>query len=166
MESYAHASVQAGCTLLSAARALIKFISPRTTSPQSTTLFDFRLCPQLQSHLSCCTTKLSPMASLVGLPIELLENVLVDLQIDDVSSLSRTCKDAHRYLSPRVYHSIHWCWKDGRACPPYHLLLRSLLSNPSLASHVKTINLRGGVLSKRVHGRNNISVIATTTGFL
>jgi hypothetical protein len=89
------------------------------------------------------------MAALVGLPIELLENVLVDLEIDDISSLSRTCKDAHRYLSPRVYHSINWCWKDDHRCPPYHLLLRTLLSNSSLASHVKTINLRGGGIFKK-----------------
>jgi hypothetical protein len=104
----------------------------------STTPFSLRYNPRL-----------SPMAALVGLPIELLENVLVDLEIDDISSLSRTCKDAHRYLSPRVYHSINWCWKDDHRCPPYHLLLRTLLSNPSLAFHVKTINIHGDAITQK-----------------
>jgi hypothetical protein len=41
-------------TPLSSARALIKFIPPQSTSPQSTIFSHFRLCPHLQQHLSRC----------------------------------------------------------------------------------------------------------------
>jgi hypothetical protein len=128
-----------------------KVYTPSTNLAAVHDLFSFSSLPSPSTtpFSLLYTPRLSPMAALVGLPIELLENVLVDLEIDDISSLSRTCKDAHRYLSPRVYHSINWCWKDDHQCPPYHLLLRTLLSNPSLASHVKAINLQGGGIIKK-----------------
>jgi hypothetical protein len=95
-------------------------------------------------HTSLTAPSPTTMALIVGLPIELLECVLADLEIADISTLSRTNKDAHRDLSPRVYHSVHWCWKDDHPCPPYDLLLRKLLSKPSLSVHIRNINLQGG----------------------
>ncbi|CAO2647107.1 Nn.00g080290.m01.CDS01 [Neocucurbitaria sp. VM-36] len=89
------------------------------------------------------------MVFLFDIPAELLEEILSPLSIDDLSRLSRTCTALHKFLSPHVYRTIDWYWEDNHPCPPYHLLLRTLLSSPHLAGHVKTIKLRGGGIVER-----------------
>ncbi|KAF2131806.1 hypothetical protein P153DRAFT_395107 [Dothidotthia symphoricarpi CBS 119687] len=84
------------------------------------------------------------MPTLIDIPVELLEDALSPLSISDLYSLSRTCKALRRYLSPRIYHTIDWSWTDGQPCPPYGLLLRTLLGHAALASYIKVIRLRGG----------------------
>jgi hypothetical protein len=99
-------------------------------------------------HTSLIAPSPTTMASIVGLPTELLECVLADLEIADVSTLSQTCKDTHHYLSPRVYHLLDWYWKNDHLCPSYHLLLRTLLSKPLLSNHVRKISLQGGGITR------------------
>lgn len=78
------------------------------------------------------------------MPAELFDEILALISVADISSLSRTCRTLHSYLSPRVYHTQDWYWKDDHPSPPYHLLLRTLLSNPRLTGYVKVVKLRGG----------------------
>jgi hypothetical protein len=58
---------------------------------------------------------------------------------------SRAHVELYRHTSiPRIYHTIDWLWEDDKPCLPYHLLLRTLLTDSSLAGRVKKIKLRGG----------------------
>ncbi|KAI8934407.1 hypothetical protein NX059_009142 [Plenodomus lindquistii] len=84
------------------------------------------------------------MAALLNVPPELLEPILAQLSTSETSTLSRTCRLLHLYLSPRIYHTIDWFWEANRPAPPVHLLLRTLMMNHSLARLVKTIRMRGG----------------------
>lgn len=84
------------------------------------------------------------MANLLDLPTELLDMVLAPCSLSTVSKLSRTNMSLHALLSPRVYSSIDWFWADDMDPPPIHLLLRTLLRNPSRAHHIKFLRLRGG----------------------
>jgi hypothetical protein len=88
------------------------------------------------------------MASIFDIPAELLEEILSLLQIADLSRLSRACVILHSFLTPRVYHTQDWYWEDDHPSPPYHLLLRTLLSNVQLAGYVKVLKLRGGAIVK------------------
>jgi hypothetical protein len=88
------------------------------------------------------------MASILDIPAELLEEILSLLRIADLSRLSRACSILHSYLTPRIYHTQDWYWKDDHPSPPYHLLLRTLLNNSRLAGYVKVLKLRGGAIVK------------------
>jgi hypothetical protein len=74
----------------------------------------------------------------------LLEEISLSCSIADFSLLTRTCKALYAFFLPRIYHTINWCWEDGQPSPPYHLLLRTLLSNTQLAEAVKVLRFRGG----------------------
>lgn len=94
------------------------------------------------------------MVPLIDMPAEMLEEILLLLPTRDVSALSRTCSALHNFLSPQIYHDIDWYWEDDRVSPPYHLLLRTLLSNDKLANAVRTIKLRGGGIIDCVEQEN------------
>ncbi|KAJ4369666.1 hypothetical protein N0V83_005428 [Neocucurbitaria cava] len=96
------------------------------------------------------------MSPFVDFPAELLEEILELLSTADLSTLSRTCKELYTFFSPRVYHKIDWTWDDDKPCPPYHLLLRTLLSNARLASHIKVLRTRGGGIVPRSHWEEGI----------
>jgi hypothetical protein len=84
------------------------------------------------------------MASILDLPSELLEDILLPLSTESLSRLSRTCITLHTFLSPIIYHTIDWTWYDGDAhAPPFLLLLRTLLTNSGMAGKVKVLKLRG-----------------------
>jgi hypothetical protein len=95
------------------------------------------------------------MPSLTDLPVELLEDIVAPLSVVQQSKLSRTCKALHSYLSPRIYHSVDWFWRDDGPCPPFDRLLRTLLSNTRLANLVKVLKLRGGGLVKHAEWKDN-----------
>ncbi|KAF2133728.1 hypothetical protein P153DRAFT_362808 [Dothidotthia symphoricarpi CBS 119687] len=84
------------------------------------------------------------MTPITDLPSELLEPILSLLSFSSLSTLSRTCKILHAYLSPRIYHTIDWTWEDDQPCPPFHFLLRTLLANTQLAGLVRVLKFRGG----------------------
>jgi hypothetical protein len=84
------------------------------------------------------------MASILDLPSELLEDILLPLSTESLSRLSRTCITLHTFLSPIIYHTIDWTWYDEDAhAPPFLLLLRTLLTNSGMAGKVKVLKLRG-----------------------
>ncbi|KAF1848824.1 uncharacterized protein K460DRAFT_81257 [Cucurbitaria berberidis CBS 394.84] len=87
------------------------------------------------------------MSSLIDLPAELLEQILSPLLIQDFSRLNRTCRVLHAFLSPRVYYTIDWFWEDDQPCPPLDLLLRTLVNNAWLASHIRVLKLRGNAIA-------------------
>ncbi len=82
------------------------------------------------------------MAYLEELPQELFYMVLSYLPTRDLSSLSRTSKAHRAIVEPIVYREIRWESKDVKDHPPpVHLLLRSLLNRPELASHINCLAL-------------------------
>jgi hypothetical protein len=85
------------------------------------------------------------MAPISDLPAELLEDILHQLSLPSLSHLSRSCKTFHKFLLPRIYHTIDWTWRDeDDDAPPFLLLLRTLLQNATLRKIVKVLRLRGG----------------------
>ncbi|KAH9864715.1 hypothetical protein J1614_010651 [Plenodomus biglobosus] len=93
------------------------------------------------------------MASILKLPAELLEAILALSKPAGLSALSRSCKHLYRYISPLLYHSIDWCWKDDTSPPPFQLLLRTLVANRQLASNIRKIRLRGGGIVRKDYWR-------------
>lgn len=79
------------------------------------------------------------IAHLEILPIELFQMILYYLHRKDLSALSCTSKHHRALVEPILYRNIHWepvlSWPDERA-PPVHLLLRSILIRPELASYI------------------------------
>lgn len=94
------------------------------------------------------------MSSLLGLPAELMEQVLTSCSIPTLSKLSRTNKALHQFLTPAVYKSIDWYWKDDGPAPPLDLLLRTLLQTPLRAKHIKLLRLRGGGITPEREWKN------------
>lgn len=78
------------------------------------------------------------MANFEKQPRELLHMVLRHLSREDLSALSCTSKQYRSLVEPTLYREI--CWTNANRRPwsqlPVHLLLRSLLSRPELASHI------------------------------
>ena len=91
------------------------------------------------------------MASILDLPTELLEDILLPLSTDSLSRLSRTCKTLQNFLSPRIYRTIDWTWRDEDAyAPPFLLLLRTVLANPDIRGKVRVLKLRGrGIMAEK-----------------
>lgn len=86
------------------------------------------------------------MASILDLPNELMDPILSVSCPSDISRLSLVNKSLHALLSPRIYEKIEWHWDDDTRPPPFHLLLRTLLRNPTLARHIRSLSLRGSGL--------------------
>ena len=84
------------------------------------------------------------IAHLEILPIELFQMILYYLRRKDLSALSCTSKHHRALVEPILYRNIHWepvlSWPDERA-PPVHLLLRSILIRPELASYIDEFEL-------------------------
>ncbi|KAF2007664.1 hypothetical protein P154DRAFT_516487 [Amniculicola lignicola CBS 123094] len=89
------------------------------------------------------------MPSLLDLPAELLDWILEPCEPLTLSRLSRTNVGLHRVITPRLYNSIDWFWEDDEPSPPLHLLLRTLINNPSMRALVKYLRLRGGGIVPR-----------------
>lgn len=79
------------------------------------------------------------IAHLGRLPIELFQMILDYLRTKDLSAFSCTSKHHRALVEPILYRNIHWqhalSWPDERA-PPVHLLLRTILIRPELASYI------------------------------
>ncbi|MCJ1375391.1 hypothetical protein MMC20_006626 [Loxospora ochrophaea] len=83
------------------------------------------------------------MASLIGLPMEMNFKVSSYLNVPDRCRLSRTCKALRYVIEPTVYQKIELRWGPIRWYKPLqngdriHLLLRTFLRRPELASYVR-----------------------------
>jgi hypothetical protein len=85
------------------------------------------------------------MATLPALPTELHRMILRECDFKAYLSLSLVTKAIHSIAIPYLYREIHW------GCYPGHLtkwssknlqhLVRSLIENPRLAAHVRSLNL-------------------------
>ncbi|KAL9627849.1 MAG: hypothetical protein Q9164_007469, partial [Protoblastenia rupestris] len=82
------------------------------------------------------------MPALPNVPPELLLHVLQFLSTADLASLSKTSSLLHTTTESFLYRSISWTFDQEETYqrPSICLFLRSLLEQPSLASHVRKIH--------------------------
>lgn len=84
------------------------------------------------------------MASLVGLPVELLELICSDLTTGDTLSFCKSCRDLYCAAHPFLFRHITIAW-DSTAAPhePPNLssLLLFILRNPSYIRYIKTVDV-------------------------
>lgn len=84
------------------------------------------------------------MASLIGIPVELLGLICSDLSAGDIISLCRSCKGLYSAGHPLLFRHITIAW-DHSAAPdePPNLtsLLLFILRNPSYARYIKTVDI-------------------------
>ncbi len=59
----------------------------------------------------------------------------------DLSALSCTSKQHRCLVVPTLYRTVCWDYKEERTHPPAHLLLRSIINRPELASYVHCLAL-------------------------
>ncbi|KAF8457046.1 hypothetical protein BDZ91DRAFT_744729 [Kalaharituber pfeilii] len=100
--------------------------------------------------------RLRPTPSLIALPPELLSHILNYLRTSarnpspDLASLSSTCHFLRDFVEPTLYHTIIGTWPSTTFGQSNYIhqyehrltyLLRTLVSRPSLASHVRHLRL-------------------------
>ena len=84
------------------------------------------------------------MTSIQQLPLELFRAIINRLSRKDLSTLSRTSKPIRMAVEPILYREITFEWKgNGTKHPPVHLLLRSILNRPALATYVERLDFCG-----------------------
>lgn len=84
------------------------------------------------------------MASLVGIPVELLGLVCSDLSTGDILSLCRSCSGLYSAAHPLLFRhiTIAWDWWLAPDGPPnFTSLLLFILRHPSYAKYIKTVNV-------------------------
>ncbi|MCJ1229573.1 hypothetical protein MMC12_006240 [Toensbergia leucococca] len=90
------------------------------------------------------------MMTILNLPTELVQLILSYLEAsdalkDDLVALSYVCKPLRKLTEPFLYRSIKWAWDQDwniQYTPPLHLLLRTVLNRPELASHIENARFR------------------------
>lgn len=80
---------------------------------------------------------------ILDLPDEVLLDVAERLSQHEWSALCKTCSRLQRVAEPLLYRSIHMRWDETSYDPPIALLLRSILENPNLSPHVRSLKLSG-----------------------
>lgn len=84
------------------------------------------------------------MANLQQLPLELLRGVLDRLSRQDLLALSCASKSIRTAVEPTLYREITFNWEgNSKSHPPVHLLLRSVVSRPELASCIERLEFWG-----------------------
>lgn len=84
------------------------------------------------------------MASLVGIPVELLGLICSDLSTGDILSLCRSCKGLYSAAHPLVFRHITIAWDHSAAPdepPNFTSLLLFILRHPSYARYIKTVDI-------------------------
>ncbi|BCS22575.1 F-box protein [Aspergillus puulaauensis] len=76
------------------------------------------------------------MTQLSLVPVEVLYSIISLLGPSDHSRLSRTCKQIHQLATPRLWRSYR---KYNQQ--PYNPFLRTILTNPCLASHIEELRM-------------------------
>jgi hypothetical protein len=92
------------------------------------------------------------MASLLVLPLELVQIIFGSLDKRDLLSLSRTCKALNQLATPSLYKSIvfdnplskegNWHLEEKRV-DNIDLLLRSILNQPHLGKYIRSFTFLG-----------------------
>lgn len=84
------------------------------------------------------------MASVVGIPVELLGLICSDLGTGDILSLCRSCKGLYSAAHPLLFHriTIAWDWSVAPDKPPkLTSLLLFILRHPSYARYIKRVDI-------------------------
>ena len=102
------------------------------------------------------------MAQLDRLPIELVESILDCASKAELWRLSLVCKALGKLSSPRLYKDISWRWSGDERYrnPPIHILFRSILQKPELASQIIHLEL-GGDLPVTIWRRPDFPMLNT-----
>lgn len=94
--------------------------------------------------------------SLPDCPAEVLRAIFDSVSRADLQSLCLSCRAIRPHAEPLLYSRVDLVWLDE--IPPILLLLRTILTRPDLAKHVKTVNL-GGNLTQTVPGFTRYSAL-------
>lgn len=84
------------------------------------------------------------MASLVGIPVELVGLICSDLGTGDILSLCRSCKGLYSAAHPLLFRHITIAWdRSARPDEPpnFTSLFLFILRHPSYARYIKTVNV-------------------------
>lgn len=83
------------------------------------------------------------MATLLDFPAELLDAIFEPLSFRDLATLVLVSKRLHEFVTPQLYSCIDLTVYCGQPRPIIHLT-RSVLNNPKLANHIKSVRLLDG----------------------
>lgn len=103
------------------------------------------------------------MASLVGIPVELLGLICSELGTGDILSLCRSCKSLYCAAHPLLFRHITIAWDRSAPkdrAPKLTSLLLSILRHPSYAKYIKTVEIP----SLHYHACLNLSVYHSGKG--
>ncbi|KAI9697875.1 MAG: hypothetical protein M1820_007662 [Bogoriella megaspora] len=85
------------------------------------------------------------MTYLVQLDDNLTNDIFRHVEQRDLRSLALSCKALKRRAEPLLYETIDWTWqaaRDEKRNPQTQLLLRSVVQNSRLGSHVKHVSFQ------------------------
>ncbi|MCJ1252481.1 hypothetical protein MMC24_000287 [Lignoscripta atroalba] len=84
------------------------------------------------------------MAKFTVCPNEITSTIFSHTPSEGLLAFSYTCRSLRRLAQPVLYREIRWTWdRVSEHNPRIHLLLRSLLENPELASYIEHIDFQG-----------------------
>ena len=104
---------------------------------------------------------LSSSTALLKLPPEIFLSIFQSLLPPDLCAVCLACRTLRSLAEPSLYSRIHWTWMDTRS-PPIILLLRSILSRPQLAAHIRALVLDGDNFGRTRDGGQPPTVPVTT----
>lgn len=86
---------------------------------------------------------------LADLPEEILRSCFFPLTPADLRAVCSVDKRFRRLATPLLYSTIRFSWGEVRTgkpqvAPPLSLLVRSIVRDPTLAHHIRTVDLQGG----------------------
>lgn len=76
-----------------------------------------------------------------SLPEDCWEGIFQHLPLDDLFSLSTTCKTLHALAEPLLYREVSWKWSTTTPLRRLLCLLRSIFGRPDLAASVRHLSL-------------------------
>ncbi|KAL4994208.1 hypothetical protein BDV10DRAFT_189212 [Aspergillus recurvatus] len=88
-------------------------------------------------------------AGLASCPADILYLIFGLLAPPDHRALCLVNKSLRTFAEALLYSSIEWTWTEAHEPPPITILLRTFLSRPELAAHVKNLRFDGQTLFSR-----------------
>lgn len=91
-----------------------------------------------------CRGTITIMASLVGIPAELLVQICSDLRTGDILNLCRSCKSLYSAAHPLLFCHITIRWSTSAArnkATKFTSLLLFILRHPSYARYIRTVDV-------------------------
>ncbi|KAL2832775.1 hypothetical protein BJY01DRAFT_253706 [Aspergillus pseudoustus] len=85
------------------------------------------------------------MAHFSSLPTEIYHMILQECNFKTYRTLCLVSKAVHSIVAPYLYREIHWGCLSAQlskwSCKTLQLVVRSIINNPNLAAHVRSVNL-------------------------